>query len=153
MDKSAILKNIIDQLNINLDAAIAEAKSAKDAATAEESKAENKYDTRGLEASYIAQAQAGRAAKIKEDIYNLSKVDLSKAESVSVGSLVTVYYTDQDKESCYFLLPCGGVLINYQKKNIQSLSLESPLGRALFKKTCEDFVMFRSEEIEILSIS
>ncbi|MGH1468103.1 MAG: GreA/GreB family elongation factor [Bdellovibrionales bacterium] len=152
MDKPAILKSIIEQLNVNLDAAIAEAKNAKDAATAEESKAENKYDTRGLEASYIAQAQAGRASKIKEDIYNLSKVDLSKADSVSVGSLVSVYYVEQDKESYYFLLPCGGVLINYQEKNIQSLSLESPLGRALFKKSCQDSVRFRSEEIEILSI-
>lgn len=152
MDKSEILRAVEHQLNINLGAALAEAQSAKNAATDEESKAENKYDTRGLEASYIAQAQASRAIKIKEDLYNLSKIDLSPSNSISIGSLVSVYYTKQKKESFYFLLPSGGVLVDHNSKNIQSLSLESPLGKTLFKKTCEDTALFRGEKIKIIQI-
>ena len=47
-----------------------------EAATNEESKAENKYDTRGLEASYMAQAQSLRVSELKKDHYNLLRMAL-----------------------------------------------------------------------------
>lgn len=152
MDKSEIIKSIVKKLEVNLEGAIAEAQSAKEAATGEESKAENKYDTRGLEASYIAQAQSARTSKIKEEIFNLSKVDLTKRDKVSIGSLVEVFYTEQDKTSFYFLLPSGGVLVDYKKINVQTLSVESPLGKTLFQKTLEDSILFRKEELELVAI-
>lgn len=153
MDKAEILKAIQDELEIKLNAALAEAKSAKDAATDSESKAENKYDTRGLEASYIAQAQAKRALKFQEEIYNLSKVDLSASEVSTVGSLVECFYSKQEKEVLYFLLPSGGIQIFHNGKKVQSISITSPLGRLLFKKKAENSFLFRGEELEISHVS
>lgn len=152
MDKIEIVKALNKELEVMLDGALAEAENANDAANHAESKAENKYDTRGLEATYISQALAARSVKIKEDIYNLSKVDISPSSTSSVGSLVSVYYVTQDKEAHYFLLPCGGLITNYKGTEVKSLSLDSPLGRLLFKKSADDVVKFRGEEIEISKI-
>lgn len=152
MDKAEALKAIENQLEIYLQAALAEANSAKEAATDTESKAENKYDTRGLEASYIAQAQAKRVLKYQEEIYNLSKVDLSSSKASKIGSVLKCFYCNQNKEATYFLLPSGGVQIKYNGITIQSISISSPLGGLLFKKQADDSFLFRGEEIEILSV-
>jgi len=153
MNKEALLKMIVDEMQIKLDAALSEVKSAKEAATHEESKPENKYDTRGLEATYIAQAQAGRASQLKEDLYNLSKVDLSpKHEKVGMGSVVTVLYCQQNLEKTFFILPAGGTRVVFDGLEVKSISVTSPVGKLLIKKAIGDEIKFRSEELEILQI-
>ncbi len=52
-----------------------------EAATHEESKPENEYDTRGLEASYLAGAQAKRTAEIEELLIILKHLDVKKIHS------------------------------------------------------------------------
>lgn len=54
MDKRALIKKIVAQLEAELALLTKAARSAHAEATHESSKAENKYDTRGLEASYLA---------------------------------------------------------------------------------------------------
>lgn len=54
MNKQDVLQRIIDKLNIDLDIAERAAQTAYETATHEENIAENKYDTLGLEASYLA---------------------------------------------------------------------------------------------------
>jgi transcription elongation GreA/GreB family factor len=153
MNKEALLKMIVDEMQTKLDAALSEVKSAKEAATHEESKPENKYDTRGLEATYIAQAQAGRAGQLKEDIYNLTKVNLkTKNEQVGVGNLVKVHYHSQNKEIIFFILPCGGTSVQFEGALVKSISVTSPVGKLLNRKFAEDSFKFRSEEVEILQI-
>ncbi len=152
INKTEVLEAFKLELQSMLNNALAEAENTNDAANHTESKAENKYDTRGLEATYISQGLAARSLKIREDLYNLSKVALSSSSSSTIGSLMKVHYTKQDKSFHYFLLPCGGLTVTHKGTPIKSLSLDSPLGKALFKRTCEDVVMFRAEEIEILSI-
>jgi len=153
MNKEALLKMIVDEMQTKLDAALSEVKSAKEAATHEESKPENKYDTRGLEATYIAQAQAGRAGQLKEDIYNLTRVNLkTENDKIGVGNVVKVHYHDQNKEVIFFILPCGGTNIRYKDAEVKSISVTSPVGKLLNKKTVDDSFKFRSEEVEILQI-
>lgn len=153
MNKEALLKMIVDELQTKLDAALSEVKSAKEAATHEESKPENKYDTRGLEATYIAQAQAGRVGQIKEDLYNLKKVNLKASpDSVGVGSIVRVLYLEQNKESLFFVLPCGGTIVSFENSEVKSISVTSPIGKVLLNKATGDDFKFRSEEMEILQI-
>jgi len=153
MNKEALMKMIVDELQVKLEAVLMEVKSAKEAATHEESKPENKYDTRGLEATYIAQAQAGRAGKMKEDLYNLSKVNLkAKTDQVGVGSLVKVLYQEQDAEKTFFILPSGGTSVIFEGVEIKSISVTSPIGKLLNKKAVGEDFKFRSEFLEILQI-
>ena len=110
-EKRLILKQVIQILNNNLEILVNSALEAKEFSTNEESKAENKYDTRGLEASYLASGQAQRAQKLKEQIYILEQVTFSdgmECKKVGVGSLVKILVNDQD-ERLLFVLPSGGV--------------------------------------------
>lgn len=151
MNKASLLKKILSELEVKLFAAIEETKSAKEAATHEESKPENKYDTRGLEATYMAQAQAKRVSQIKEDVYNLSKLNLQESsKKISSGSLIKLLYIEQNKEVFYFVLPSGGINIDFNGETIKSLSVSSPLGQALLNKEEGDEITFRKEIIEIL---
>jgi len=54
MNKSAIVKSLRQQLNAQYERAIKALEGAYEAATGDDTKAESKYDTRGLEASYLA---------------------------------------------------------------------------------------------------
>ena len=62
MNKRAIIKKIIAKLTGELEVYFRAAQYARDEATHEQNKAENKYDTRGLEASYLARGQSKQAA-------------------------------------------------------------------------------------------
>ena len=66
MNKQKLVDIFIEQLEHDLIALKEAARATYEAATHEESKPENEYDTRGLEASYLAGAQAKRAGEIDE---------------------------------------------------------------------------------------
>ncbi|MCA9555143.1 MAG: hypothetical protein KC933_34240, partial [Myxococcales bacterium] len=76
MDKVALLAQIRAALEAELAAITASAADARSAATHEDAKPENQYDTRGLEASYLAGAQAGRAQDLAARIANLEFIQL-----------------------------------------------------------------------------
>ena len=59
--KEAVVKKIIERLQADLELYFKAARAAHFEATHEQSKAENKYDTRGLEASYLARGQSKQA--------------------------------------------------------------------------------------------
>ena len=64
MNKRALVKKIIAQLQKELESYTRAARTAHAEATDPQNKAENKYDTRGLESAYLASAQSrqiGRA--------------------------------------------------------------------------------------------
>lgn len=58
MNKTAVYQQMLEKLAIDLDVLQRAAQTAYEAATHEENIAENKYDTLGLEASYLATGQA-----------------------------------------------------------------------------------------------
>ena len=66
MNKTELLQRIVERLGVDLDVAQRAAQTAYEAATAEENIAENKYDTLGLEASYLATGQARRMEEIRQ---------------------------------------------------------------------------------------
>src|SRR5687768_16801821 len=66
MDKNRLFENLKNEIDLQLKHATEAAKNTLDAATHEENKPENKYDTRGLEASYLARAQTQRVLDLKE---------------------------------------------------------------------------------------
>ncbi len=133
MDKDAILKLVIQQLNQQVDTMHAAAKTAHEASTGAESRAESKYDTRGLEASYLADAQAEQCQKLAESLQILSALKLTEQAAdtpVQSGSLVE---TELDGEfSHYLLLPSGGgIQVTVDGYEITTLSPEAPLYQKL----------------------
>src|ERR1700761_3410104 len=64
MNKALLLKRIVASLTENLHTLEKAARASHAEATHESSKAENKYDTRGLEAAYLAGGQARQAREI-----------------------------------------------------------------------------------------
>ena len=66
MNKSGIVSDFRNQLSAQYQRILSGLKEATEAATGDDTKAESKYDTRGLEASYLAAGQAEQADELAE---------------------------------------------------------------------------------------
>ncbi len=112
------------------------ANASRAEATHEQSKAENKYDTRGLEASYLARGQSRQAAEILQAIEQFEKLELKKfgpKDPIDVGAFVEVEV--KGERSFYFIGPrAGGTEVQHDKKEILVITPQSPLGQQLVGK-------------------
>jgi transcription elongation GreA/GreB family factor len=129
-----VKKDLLAQLKNNLLEQLQElqaaARSTKEFATDQEFKAESKYDTRALEASYLASAETQRVEDLKLELQMLDEIDLETREDISVGALVELIYQGQLRS--YFLIPtAGGTILNFQNKTVLVVSVFSPLGAQL----------------------
>ena len=93
MNKHAVLQLILEKLSVDLDIAQRAAQTAYETATHEENIAENKYDTLGLEASYLAAGQAKRVEEIKQSLALCQNLQLQlraydEQRGIEVGALV-----------------------------------------------------------------
>jgi len=133
MNKQEILDQIIQQLETELQLITEAAKNTYEIATHEENKAENEYDTRGLEASYLAGAQAERVAEMKISISQLKSVKIKNfnaQDPIGYGALVEIEC--ESKIKTVFVLPkSGGTQLSVNNKNILIITPDSPLGEAL----------------------
>jgi transcription elongation GreA/GreB family factor len=149
------LKNIVKQ---NLVAAHQAAMNTYDIATHEDNKAENKYDTRGLEASYLAGAQAERVSDIKAILasYEILKIqNFSDDSKVALSALIKM--SSNDKEMFVLLMPKGGgQVLNFDGHHIQVITPDSPLGKNLIGKEVGEIIKIgesnKPKEYEILSL-
>ena len=136
MDKRALIQKIIANLTSELEVYFRAAQNARAEATHEQSKAESKYDTRGLEASYLARGQSRQAAELEAAIEEFGKLDgraFAVGEVIEVGALVEVE-TNGDRE-LYFIGPrAGGVEVVLDKRQICVITPQSPLGAQLMEK-------------------
>jgi transcription elongation GreA/GreB family factor len=133
MNKRAVLKKIIARLTDELAVYHRAAAYARDEATHEQNKPENKYDTRGLEASYLARGQSRQAAELEAAIVEFEKLGVkhfSNGDGIGVGALVEL---EQGGEKMfYFLGPrAGGTEIVHDKNEILVITPQSPLGEQL----------------------
>ena len=135
MDKAIVIQKIVEALQSELEAYVRAAKFSHAEATAEENRAENKYDTRGLEASYLAAGQANKVVEIEQSldtIRPLEGVDFSD-EPIDVGALVEL---QQDDFINHYLIgpSAGGTEVVVNGTEILVITLESPLGEQLVGK-------------------
>ena len=135
MDKKRLLQEIRAHLKCEAEKMLAAAKATHDEATHEDSKAENKYDTRGLEASYLAEAQGRQAEEAEANVarYEAFKPrDFTSTDRIGIGALVAVEiagYCD-----LYFLGPgAGGVEIEIDGEECTIVTPDSPMGARLFE--------------------
>lgn len=153
--KKQILDELIGKLKMEMAELEAAAKSNKDFATDQEFKAESKYDTRSLEASYLASAEAKRVEELKLDIQMLEEVDLKlseRSDEVCIGSLVDLRHKDQERS--YFVIPTsGGTLVKIGERAVLVVSVFSPLGDAVLgTKVGEEFEVETPKETRLYQV-
>ncbi|WP_339531910.1 transcription elongation factor GreAB [Pseudomonas mucidolens] len=146
MNKHAVHHLILEKLVADLDVAQRAAQTAYETATHEENIAENKYDTLGLEASYLAAGQAKRVEEIKQALtlcQNLSLRAYDEQRGIEMGSLLGLE-DEQGRQQWLFLAPdAAGLKVDVVGQPVTVITPRSPLGNSLLGK-------FEGDDVEIV---
>jgi hypothetical protein len=136
MNKRALIRNIIARLTDELAIYFRAANASRAEATHEQNKAEDKYDTRGLEASYLARGQSRQAAEIESAIAEFDALGAHKfgaEDGIGISALVEVEVGGG--HSFYFIGPrAGGTEVVHEKREILVITPQSSLGEQLLGK-------------------
>ncbi len=159
MDKERILQLIIDTFAADLAVLFQAAKTAHEAATHEENIPDNKYATLGLEASYIAQAQANRAQEIKAALEAYRKLEVrafDESSAIRLTALVTLEDADGGTRMVFIGPEAGGLKVEMDGGEVVVITPNSPVGRDLIGKRLGDEVELRvggsPREYEIVAV-
>lgn len=140
MNKRALLKKIISQLHDELESYSRAARAAHAEATDPQSKAENKYDTRGLEAAYLAGAQSRQAAETQNAIDAFQKLALKEFqddEPIDLSAFVEV--ETRGERMRFFIGPSkGGLEVEHNNKEVTVITPQAPLGQELVGRKAGD---------------
>lgn len=159
MNKQKLIEAACARLEKDLAALSAAAEAAYEGAVGDESKPENEYDTRALEASYIATAQSKRAAEIAELIGAYRRaVPRTFGPDDPIDATALVELEHGRKRSTVFLMPKGsGLTVEVEGRAVQIIGPGAPLGEALMglKEGDEAFVETGrgTQTYEILSVT
>ncbi len=98
-------------------------------ASGEETRSEGKYDTRAIEAAYLASAQRKQLALAEESLARFRAFDFPAFafdDEIAPGALVEV---DQEGEICFYLLgpTAGGLITEYLGCELTVITPESRL--------------------------
>lgn len=142
--KSAVLNAIVQRLTDEVELYARAARAAHAEATDEQSRAENKYDTRGLEASYLARGQSRQAAETEAALAQFQALpakDWPAGAPIDVGALVQL--TSGKDSEWYFIGPrAGGVEVEVEGVEVTVMTPQSPLGSQLVgRKTGDRLVL------------
>jgi transcription elongation GreA/GreB family factor len=133
MNKNALIKTIIASLRGEREVFVQAATASRKEATDEQSKAENKYDTRGLEASYLARGQSRQVAEIESSIAAFETLvprAFTKDEPVSLGALVELEY-NKERLLCFVGPRSGGTEVMHDDREVMVITPQSPLGEQI----------------------
>lgn len=132
--------DVIADLRTQLEKKIAVLKSAlaesSESASGDQTKSEGKYDTRAIEASYLAGAQAAQLSLAEDSLATLKRFDpepFDFNDEIGPGALVEV---DQDGEICFYLLAptAGGLTTSYLGCDVTVITPDSRLYQELSEK-------------------
>ena len=135
--KALLFESIREELRAQLLRLKEAAQEAHAAATDAGSKAESKYDTRNLEASYLASGQAKQVEELAESLRLFEAFDvmaIERADHAVMGSLVGA-----SDGSWYLLAPSAGGLENaHEGREVVVLTPSSPLYQKILGKRAGD---------------
>lgn len=157
-DKNPLFSQLTARLESALAALQAASAAAAEAATHEDSKPENKYDTRGLEASYLAGAQKERVADLQSSIEALKNTPLrSFHEDEAIGLTALIELEHAGVQSLCLLMRVGaGIELDFDGRKAVTVTMSSPLGKALLGKRSGDFATVATaqgdKDYEILAV-
>ncbi len=145
--KKALVAALIGQLDAELSNMRRAAKDAREAATHEEAKPENDKDTRALEASYLAGAQAARVRDLEQTVKGIGGMALlDLAGKIVQASAVLTLEDEEGETTVFFYAPLGGgtsLTAAAFSSPVQVLTPQSPMGAAVLGKSKGDVIELR----------
>lgn len=158
LDKAKLVSKIRDALAREIEILVQSAVAAREGATHEDAKPENDKDTRGIEAGYLAGAQAKRVHELELIAARLEYLeirDFRKGDPIAVSALVELELDGARHR--YFLATAGGGLkFEVEGVEVQVVTPEAPLGEQLVGKIAGDAFEMRAgrqmREYEIVSV-
>jgi hypothetical protein len=146
MNKNLVYQSLLAKLDEELNRHLAANKRASAGATDSETRAETKWDTCGLEASYLARGHAQQFNELAAGVQQLRGRTFPDFinRPIGKGALVEVDLGNGPK---WFLLNhCGGgSRLTVDGYEIMVITPESPVGAALLGKMQGDLFSFRAE--------
>jgi transcription elongation GreA/GreB family factor len=140
MNKTQLRKKIVAALSQSLGILGRAARASHAEATHESSKAENKYDTHGLEAAYLAGGQARQAKELLDSIATYESLmirDFAPGDAIDLTALVEM--ESDGAKGWYFIGPKnGGLEVKMGRNEITVITPQSPLGQNLMGKKAGD---------------
>lgn len=131
INKKQIHKKLIDSVEESLMATKTAYQESKSHAQDSELRSESKWDTRGIEAGYLASAQEKRVKELEIElalIKSLPLRDFDIDDEIAVGAVVKL----EDQEKFYFISPVsGGTTFRINRHEVQVISIKSPLAQAM----------------------
>ena len=159
ISKSAILRQIIHQLTEQLGTLAGASRAMHADASDEQSKAEDQYDTRGLETAYLASSQARLATETEEALASYQALELQKfRHDTPIDVTALVELESRGERALYFLGPkSGGLEIRLRGEEVLVITPESPLGQELVGKKVADQIKFKTrgaaQEFRVTAVS
>lgn len=142
-----LLLYMADRVDIASDAA----NQAKEAATGTESVAETKWDTFGLENSYLAHGQAMRLVECEADMAYFRKFRFSESDTVALGSALLLVRQDGWRRIVILAAHCGGAEFGVGDQKALIVTPNTPLGKSLLTKEEGDEIIMKSRGVEIFA--
>lgn len=140
MDKKELVTDLLRQLKDEFEKAKAAYETAKNTTQDPDFKSESKWDTRSIEAGYLAGAQKVRVDELEMDvnvIEELASEALTKKPTIGIGSLVEIKHNDTTRK--YFIAPAaGGYMVNLNGEVALVISVFSPIGNEALDLTDGD---------------
>lgn len=130
MNKSKILKELIEKTKSELTLVTASYESTKNLVQKGDLKSDGKYDTRATEANYLAGGQRQRITDLEQELILLEEIpmrDYGEQEEVGIGSLLEIEFNGTCRK--YFLSPtAGGTMLSIENETVMVISVFSPIG-------------------------
>ena len=156
MSKQSLHQQVIAQLQADLELAQRALRSAHESATHEENVAENKYDTLGLEAAYLALGQARRVEQIAAALHawqQLSPVELAPDAAIRLGALVLLEEAGGRRQQVLLGPDAAGLRLAHADGEITLVTAQAPLGRQLLGLECGEQLQVGAHHWTILRVS
>lgn len=141
-NKKTLQAALIKQLRTDLQGILTAAQNAHEGATHSDAQAKSKYDTHGLELSYLAGSQYRRARALELQILGLEREDLppfAADDAIENGALVTLENAS-GQQLRYLISELGAGSSLAFEEPVQVISPESSIGQQLSGLSCGDTV-------------
>lgn len=138
-DKHDILTHMIDQLQTDLLMLEQAVALARDTATHADCLGSSKYETMGLEASYLAQGQGMRLLQVERSLAYFKTIRLTEpAKRVALSSLLQLEDEHGEQMFLWLAAEAGGLKVQCGDYLVTVITPKAPLGTALMGKVAQD---------------
>jgi transcription elongation GreA/GreB family factor len=131
LNKGVLVEAVCVQLETEVELLSNSTAMARAEATGGESRPENKYDTRALEASYLAAGQGQRLLELRRLLAWFQALDCTRPFKTVVEGAAVRVEDDSGRIQVLFVGPVGGSEVKVDEQLVRVISLKAPLGRAL----------------------